>query len=236
MAGVKKPKADQRIKGPRGSASCRGGIVHCTISDPREGPTDRYGIVDYLASLGISVPMVADDEGSTQMVPDGWSGAYHTRGLTDVWGIEQIGQATWSRKTWLQQHRETVRQTGQWGAWLLAEVLDVAVTKKNLKRLFVGHDRDHIFGGTSDHWDPGPEYPWDVCYADAIEYAGKSGYRTVAIKGDEKRIRTWRASRKRQAYAWGVKRLKKGWRVVVKRQKFAPDHDFGPQAPTKKKR
>jgi len=220
---MRKPRHDQRHKGPRGdSARTRGVIVHCTVSNQLQGtPTDRHRVVDFLSgSRGLSVPVVTDNDGSTEMVPEPYHGE-HAACIDGCFGVEMIGQATWTRKVWLTEYRETVRNMGQWAAYWLAEVMDVAVTERNLKRLVVGHDRDHVFGGCSDHWDPGTGFPWDVMRADAIAYAKQVGYRVVAVKGERRVVRRYRASMRRRAYAWARKRIRAGWRVTIQRKPLA---------------
>lgn len=214
---MKKPAHDKRIKGPRGDHdSPRGVIVHTTEGTPRPGPSDRHGVIDYLADTrNLSVPFVADDEGITQMVPDGYHGE-HAACVNGCLGIEQIGTAFWTKEDW-KAHDDTVKHSAQIAAWFLAEVLGVAVNRRNLKKLVVGHDRDHVFGGCSDHWDPGPNYPWKRFRRYAIAYAKTKKYRVVAIKGERKRVREFRARRFDQMLAWIAKRLRSGFTVRTRR-------------------
>ena len=234
---MKPPEHDRRIKGPKGDKRTPiGAIVHTTEMAPRKGSGDRHDIVDFLARKGISIPVVTDPGGdSTIMVPLGYLGDGHARGLSGkAWGIEQVGFAGWSKKEWAKPgKRKMVATTGRWAAWVLAELMDLPVTKRNLRRFIVGHDRDHKLGGTSDHWDPGPNYPWGAMRQAAMAYAGEretqertegkkiTVYRVTATKDDKRRARSYRVKLPRRSWAWIRKMTKKGWTVVVRRQKKA---------------
>ena len=229
---VKVPKHDKRLKGPKGvkgKGRTIGAIVHTTEMGPRPGDGDRHDIVSFLARKGKSVPVVADPGGgSTIMVPLGHLGSGHSMGLTGkAWGIEQVGFARWPRKEWLKpDRRKMVATSAAWAAWVLAELMELPVTQKNLKRFIVGHNKDHKLGGTSTHWDPGPGYPWKLFRQDAIAYAGerqKEGdvqFRIVATKADKKAAKVVRVKLGKRALAWINKRVKSGWKVVVHREKI----------------
>lgn len=222
---VKRPKLAERHRQPFGTGHTkpRGLIVHTTESTPREGPSDRNGVIDYLASRGLSVPVVFDDDGGTEMVPRPYTGI-HAACIRDVHGIEQIGFARWTRAEWM-RHKNLLDRTAKEIAWFLAEVLEVAVTLRNLKRVVVGHDRDHVFGGCSTHWDPGPGYPWDYVFAEAIKHAKVVGYRVVATKGENRRVRKFRANAIDRALAYAKKKARRGWRVVLRKKRFHADLD-----------
>jgi hypothetical protein len=168
------PKHDIRVKGPAGlerRPKCF--IVHTTQGNQREGPGDRHGVIDYIAGKGIAVPWVTDDDGITRMTPLGRLGDNHACGLDEeATGAEQVGMAQWGRRAWLRDHRETVRNTGKVLAYELARA-GKAVTLENLKAFAFGHVDDEKCdpSACSDHWDPGPGYPYDVLFQDAIEYA-----------------------------------------------------------------
>ena len=225
------PPHDKRIKGPKGvKAKGRiiGAIVHTTEMGPRPGKGDRHDIVDFLARRGKSVPVVTDPGGgSTIMVPLGHLGDGHSKGLSGkAWGIEQVGFAKWSKKHWAKPgRRQMVATAAAWAAWVLAELMDLPVTEKNLRRFIVGHNKDHKLGGSSDHWDPGPGYPWKVFRADAMTFAGERSnegefqFRLVATKGDKKVAKTFRVGLSKRALAWIQKRAKGGWNVVVRRER-----------------
>lgn len=222
---MRAPRHERLIKGPVSSkAKPRGGIVHCTVSNPLQGPGDRHGVIGYLANKGISVPVVNDDEASTIMRPLGELGYGHAACLSgEAWGIEQIGQATWSRKEWL-RHKGTLKKTAEWAAWLLTK-MELPVTDRNLRRFIAGHADDHKLGGCSDHWDPGPGYPFDLVYKWAVEYAQQKGYRVTAEKGDRQKIRDFRAPLSKRARLWMRKRARRGWNVVTRKKIYRSDFD-----------
>jgi hypothetical protein len=228
---VEPPPHDKRIKGPSGlKAKGRiiGVIIHTTEMGPRKGSGDRHDIVEFLARKGISVPVVTDPGGgSTIMVPLGKLGAGHSKGLSGkAWGVEQVGFAGWKKADWDRKPaQKMVATTAAWAAWALAELMGLPVTEKNLKRFVVGHAKDHKLGGTSDHWDPGPSYPWKRFRADAITYAGERlnegdvRFRLVATKGDKRVAKTFRVGLGKRALAWIEKRAAAGWNVVVRKEK-----------------
>lgn len=229
---VKRPKHDTRHKGPHGYAAGPPGnnrkplgvVVHSTESDQRIGPTDRHGVIDFLADTrGLSVPVVIDDESMTEMVPRPYCG-FHALGIHYAHGIEQIGRANWSRAQWL-MHRNTIERTGKECAWFLAEVMGLPVTDRTLKRFVIGHVNDDRFGGTSTHYDPGPNYPWDVLRGAAMDHARVVGYRVVATKGDRKLERHFKVTATKRASAWAIKKAKRGWRVVLGKKRFHADLD-----------
>jgi hypothetical protein len=228
---MKPPKHDRLIQGPSGvdgHGRCIGAIIHTTEMAPRKGTdSDRHDIVRFLSGKGKSVPVVADPGGgSTIMVPLGHLGSAHALGLTGkAWGIEQVGFAHWPRAEWMKPgKRKMVATSAAWAAWVLAELMDLPVTEKNLKRFIVGHDKDHKLGGSSDHTDPGSGYPWKLFREEAIAFArgrheeGDVQFRVVATKGDERRAKTFRVKLGKRGLAWIQKQAKLGFNVVVRKK------------------
>ncbi|MGH2710166.1 MAG: hypothetical protein ACRDH9_03050 [Actinomycetota bacterium] len=214
MPSVAIPKHDVRIKGPQGLKRKPAGVViHTTEGDQRQGPGDRTGIVDFLAGKGICVPWVTDNEGITRAAALDRLGDNHACGLDAYSGVEQIGRAAWKRRFWLRVYRETIRNTGKVVAWELHEAMRVEVNDRTLKRHVFGHADDARHGGCSDHWDPGPGYPYDVMYEDAIAYAAAKGWRVVARKDELRRIRKFKTAK--AARAWLRLKARQGWRVVT---------------------
>lgn len=218
---VRKPPHDVRLAGPLGdSGRTRGVIIHTTegVSIP-DSRSDRHRVIDYLADVrGLSVPAVADTDGSTQMVPDGHHGE-HAACVDGCYGVEIIGTARWSTEEW-KAHDDAVRNAARWAAYWLAEEMGLPVNPRTLRDLVVGHDRDHVFGGCSDHWDPGPRFPWDRFRLQAMSWATEKGYRVTATKGDLRRVRHYRAPALRRALAWAGKRLKAGYSITIRRERL----------------
>lgn len=221
---MKRPSHIKRHRGPQGTQEKPVGVViHCTVSNQTDGPSDRNGVIDYLASKGLSVPLVVDDDNATEMVPQPYHG-YHAKCLTEAHGIEMIGQAVWTREQWL-RHRETIRRAARESAWFIGKVMELPVTLETLRKFAVGHDRDHVLGGCSTHWDPGPDFPWDVFRGEAIKWARREGVRVAARRGDRELIRNYRLPATDRAVAWARKKLKRGWRVVLRKKRFHADFD-----------
>jgi hypothetical protein len=225
LSPVSAPPHDKRVKGPAGSSNRPTVIViHTTQSLPRPGARD--GIIDYLAGKKISVPWVTDDDGITRMTPLENLGDNHACGLdSKASGIEQIGMAQWGRKAWLNDHRETIRNTGKVVAYLLSERVGKKVTAENLKAHVIGHADDAKVGGCSTHWDPGPGYPYDVMFSDAIAYAASfeppqdPAILAEATRGEIKEVK--RFKRMKVALAYVKDRVRKGFRVVIRKRLVA---------------
>jgi hypothetical protein len=221
------PPHDRRVKGPAGlerAPKCF--IVHTTQGNQREGPGDRHGVIDYIAGKGIAVPWVTDDDGITRMTPLGRLGDNHACGLdAHATGCEQVGMAQWGRKAWLRDHRETVRNTGRVLAFELAGT-GKAVTLENLKAFAFGHVDDHKCSrdACSDHWDPGPGYPYDVLFQDSIEYARSferptdPKWAVEAARAETRQLRRFR--RLKAALRYAEDRVRKGFRVVLGRPRL----------------
>jgi len=227
---VSPPPHDKRVKGPAGSTNRPSVIViHTTQSNPKEGPTDRHSMIDYLSkpapplrNYPIGVPWVTDDDGITRMTPLENLGDNHACGLdSKASGIEQIGMAQWGRKAWLNDHRKTIQNTGKVVAYLLSERVGKKVTAENLKAHVIGHADDAKVGGCSTHWDPGPGYPYDVMFSDAIAYAASfeppqdPAILAEATRGEIKEVK--RFKRMKVALAYVKDRVRKGFRVVIRK-------------------
>lgn len=234
-AAVQKPPHDVYHKSPYGETGrIIGIIIHGTQSPNSEGPEDRHGVIRYIAAKGISVPVVTDDESSTEAVPDGYMGNSHAACLDgECWGIEQISYANWSKKEWL-KHDKMIRSTAQWTAWAMNNLMDLPVNERTLTKFVAGHDADYKFGGCSDHWDPGPGFPWKLFRRYAIEAANVMGYRVVATKEDEERIKIFKAdikgakgrhTRSERMQTWIKKKIGRGFRIIVKKKAYPADFD-----------
>lgn len=168
-----------RIKGPTGVKA----KPVCFVVHTAEGCRTAECIVDYLAPKGISVPFCADPDKILRTTPEGYLGYGHAAGLTGkASGVELAGFASWSRRQWEHEGREMVRAAGQLAAYVLGA--HYPVTKRMLKKRVIGHAQDSRFGGTSDHWDPGPGFPYDICIEDALAWAGGPVRLSLRVMGD----------------------------------------------------
>lgn len=235
MPDLKKPPHDTLHLHPYGEKGrIIGIIVHDTQSPNSQGAGDRHGVARYIANKGISVPVITDDEHSTEMTPDPFPGNSHAACLDGkAWGVEQISYAQWSKKEWL-KHDKMVRQTAEWCAWALHELMDLPVNQKTLKKFVVGHDADYKLGGCSDHWDPGPGFPWKLFRRYAIEYANLIGYRVTIRKEDKMKVKHFVAeikgvkgqhTRSDRMQRWIKKKAGRGFRIVVKKKAYPADFD-----------
>lgn len=237
MAEVKPPPHDTRIKGPAGrEGKPRCVIVHTTQGSQRPGPSDRHGVLDYIAARGICVPWITDNDGITRMAPWGHLGDNHACGLDDkATGIEQVGMAQWSRKYWLREYRPTIRHT----AWVVAyEVarMGLPVNQRTLEAHVFGHAEDEKCdrSACSDHWDPGSGFPFDVLFEDAIDYAASQGWRAVATKGERRRVR--RFAKVKEARRWARQLRRRGWAARVRRRPLSGGELEDAQASTRSSR
>lgn len=232
---IEKPPHDVYHRTPYGEkGKIFGIIIHGTQSPNSQGPDDRHGVIRYITAKGVSVPVVTDDEYSTEATPDGYMGNSHAACLDGkCWGIEMISYAQWSKKEWL-RHDKMLRSTAQWTAWAMHNLMDLPVNEKTLNKFVAGHDADHKFGGCSDHWDPGPGFPWKLFRRYCIEAANLMGYRVVATKEDAKKVKFFlaeikgakkRHTRSDRMKRWIRKKAGRGFRIIVKKKAFPADFD-----------
>jgi len=186
-----------RIKGPRGVKA----KPECFVVHTAEGCRTAECIIDFVAPRGIGVPYAADGDKTLRMTPDGYLGDNHAGGLdTKASGVELAGFAGWTRRVWLGETeqwgkapREMVRAAGRLAAYELGK--HYRVTKRMLCKRLIGHAQDEQFGGSSDHWDPGLGFPYDVCVNDALEWAGAGAIRLkLSVAGDVARAQVKKAT------------------------------------------
>lgn len=212
---VPRPPMDERIRGPQGSS----GRCDCFVVHTAEGCRDRICTIDFLASIGKSVPYSIDGDGITAMCRDGFLGYAHAGGLTgEASGAELAGFHYWSRKTWTSgEPLKMVQQAGQVGAYVLSKHGGYAITEDVVRYRIIGHAQDERFGGTSDHVDPGDDFPYDVCWESALAWAGKedelmSLFDNIAAFRNEVRgaIVGWEGQGNKRAPALGQGDIRRG--------------------------
>lgn len=161
-------------------------VIHTLECDAREGLAWDLTI-GYLPSAGVS-PHTMSDPGETVGACDTDLIGYHvgSRGNPISAGHEVTGRAAWDRATWLSgaPNRALMRQAKaaaesalskgfgpQDFRWLsLGEVAD------GRTQGFCAHYDISRALGETDHWDPGPGYPYDIQMSRIRWYAGCADY------------------------------------------------------------
>jgi len=119
------------------------------------------------AAVQASSHVGIDDKRIEQYVP--YSMAAWTAGgansISDQ--AELCGFASWSRQVWLTQHMRMLELTAQWvrERCLARGIPIVKITPKQVaagSAGVCGHVDWTVGTGEGSHWDPGPQFPWDV--------------------------------------------------------------------------
>jgi hypothetical protein len=148
-------------------------------SDPADAGIDAGSadsLVDFFVrSIGTSDPksshaIADDDEIRDDLVPYDRKAFTLRNGNPKSDNLEMMALAKWSRAEWL-QHDGLLWNAALWGArrakargWSLSDVrhLTVAQVKAGNVRGFIGHVDYTEATDDGTHWDPGPNFPWDV--------------------------------------------------------------------------
>ncbi|MET9729331.1 peptidoglycan recognition family protein [Streptomyces sp. NPDC006458] len=155
--------------GPGRTAPIRVIVIH--DMEAPEGPNTAENVAAYFANLPAtnkaSAHVCVDNNSAVRCVADG-DRAWHAPGANgDGLGLELAGYARQTRAEWLDDYSKgVIEQAAQVAAdWcrkhnIPAKKLTVAELKAG-KRGIVGHvDVSQAYGQTN-HYDPGPAFPWD---------------------------------------------------------------------------
>ena len=172
------------IASPNRSRRTLGPVIWVVIHTA-EGARTTQALGNYFAkpSAGASSHVGIDDRGVEQYVP--YSEAAWTlragNSLSD--NAELCGFASWSRETWLHEHRGMLDHAAAWIAQRCAargiplvklSPADVAVRRPGV----IGHHDYTVGTHDGSHWDPGPGFPWD--YVMAVAQGGATASREDA--------------------------------------------------------
>jgi N-acetyl-anhydromuramyl-L-alanine amidase AmpD len=130
-------------------------ILHSTESHDRAGNADIIGVLKYLegTSDGLGIHFVVDREGRVGQGASVLRLCYHARGAnTDSVGIEMIGFAKFSVKTWYRRRRQ-LKKVARLLAYLSIR-FDIPLKRSTTHGVCL--HRDFPAGG---HWDPGYGFP-----------------------------------------------------------------------------
>lgn len=146
-----------------------------------EGARTDETLGDFMDRVGnVSYHDGCDDESLTRYVTHNRSAWALRSGNKISLNLCTVGFAKWSRSQWL-EHKKML-QTTAW--WIEKESWDHKIPLRKLSSLEAGkavRDSNHSGGvighinyteGTGDgtHWDPGPNFPWDVVMSQAQKY------------------------------------------------------------------
>lgn len=147
------------------------GVQHTTESEG--GNTSVIGYLENTRK-GSYQTMIDFDGEEVRMVPDtkqAWGAGPegNRRGLH----VCAMGRAAWSRERWLQEGKLLERTAQRYAAWNrdygIPLVKINAADIRNGVRGICGHaDISEAFGEV-DHWDPGPDFPYNVAIGRAFE-------------------------------------------------------------------
>lgn len=141
-----------------------------------EGATDEKALGNFFRSTskGSSNAGIGQDGGYASYVNYGdtaWTNAPLNEESDTV---ELCGFAKWGRTDWLKQTR-MLDTLARWIAWRCAvrkiPVRYVATPSRGTTGVTGHRDVNKVYKQSS-HWDPGPQFPWDVVIAKAQAYAG----------------------------------------------------------------
>lgn len=164
-------------------------VAHTLECEAKEGLAYELTVPDgaYLQTAGVS-PHTMSDPAETCWACDTDLVGYHVgpAGNPLSTGGEVTGRASWSRAQWLADapNRALTRQAQALAGQAMAKGfapgdfrwLSLAEVASRRVRGFCGHyDVSKALGG-SDHWDPGPGYPYDIQMSRIRWYAGVANF------------------------------------------------------------
>lgn len=147
---------------PRSMDKVRLIVLHSTEGDTAEGAASWFAD----PRSGVSTHLVVGEDGAFRAVPDDVV-AYGAAGANDDGlHIELAGRANWSRDRWLQQQKTLMLAAEAITAWSAAYAIPLrlltAAEVKAGKRGVVSHKTISEAFRASDHFDPGPNFPYDT--------------------------------------------------------------------------
>ena len=143
-------------------------------SDSEGGNSNVFGYLERNWGTGSYQTMVDFDGEEVRIVPDNkqaWGAMPqgNSRGLHTC----VMGRAGWSRDRWMQEGKMLERTAMRYAEWSkLYDIPLVKITSHQARageRGIVGHADISDAWDESDHWDPGPDFPFDVVIERAKE-------------------------------------------------------------------
>ncbi len=159
MARARRPDQLTRIvrnRSSRNGTACRVIVMHTTEGHNRPGISDITGLASFFdnASVQASSHYAVDQEGnSVRMVPDAEKAWTVTVSNPFTLNIEQIGFAASSKSYWVKDYHNGLRRCAEILAdWSVKYDIPLRYSTSN------GVCSHNDLPG--DHWDPGPNYPF----------------------------------------------------------------------------
>lgn len=164
----------------KGRSYYEAAAVDWLVLHTAEGATDEKNLGNYFAgtTAGSSHAGIGQDGGYASYVNYADT-AWCAPPLNEEGEhLEMCGFAKWSRNEWLSgKGQKIIETTAKWIAWRCSvrkiPIRFVARPTKGTSGV-TGHVQVNQVWQKSDHWDPGPGFPWDVVISKAKQYAGQS--------------------------------------------------------------
>jgi hypothetical protein len=179
------------------NSSSRGGVVPIWIVlHTAEGSRTVESLYNFFNG-GVASSSHAGADGrklTGPWVPDDRAAWTLRNGNPRSFNLEMCGFARWSRTQWLStgtvdgcvNPRQMIRHAAQWVVQkkqAAKRIYGVDIPMRKLSPSEVGARKAGVFGhhdysigtGDGDHWDPGPNFPWDVLFSDISAIMGGGG-------------------------------------------------------------
>lgn len=146
-------------------------VVHCTVSP--NGERSAEGVAEYFRTTDrhASAHEVADQNSVVECVYAKDTAFAAAGANSDGWHIELCGYPDWTRAKWLEDDQLDMLKLAAARCRYWAQQFDIpfhhltGAELKAGKAGFTDHNTiSQTYPGTG-HWDPGPNFPWDVFMA-----------------------------------------------------------------------
>jgi LysM repeat protein len=159
----------------RGRAYSQAKTVRWVVVHTAEGATDEVNLGKFFASRrsGSSNAGIGQDGGYATYVNYGDTAWTNPPLNEECDTVELCGFARWGRADWL-RHQSMLDTLARWIAWRCTvrkiPIRYVASPTRSTTGV-TGHKQINSVYKQSSHWDPGPQFPWDVVIAKAQRLA-----------------------------------------------------------------